>query len=215
MWPFDSLKQKLKNKDAMEKHREWLKKWLFRGGGVYAAAALMVLVATFTLLKFVVLAPNQPVVKDTGHKAAVESHQQVNEPIEQPKEERERQQAQVDLNRLALPVKGELILTYHQPYFSEQYNDYRISEGLKFAVPEDETVKAALPGKVVDIDQHPHKGFMVIIDHGQGYQTKYSGLSQVQVKVNQEVDQGDILGVEQDSQVEFTLMENGHPINPL
>lgn len=230
MWPFDSLKNKLKNQDAMEKYREWMKKWFFRGAKFYAVAAILVLVGTFALMRFVILSPTQPVFNGSENKPAVTEEVKetnINEPTEQSTEElteakEEEPEPPVDLSQLIMPVSGNIILGYHQPYYSEVYNDFRFSDGLEFNPEPAAPVKAALPGKVISTELDPYSGFIVTVDHGQGYMTTYTGLNNIQVSANQQVDKGDILGTTgtEDSQLvhpnlRFTLTENGKPINPL
>ena len=68
--------------------------------------------------------------------------------------------------------------------------------GMDIAAPEGTPVKASAKGKVVLA--YPdlfYSGNVVVIDHGFGLQTIYAHLSEIKVKLNDNVEQGDIIGL--------------------
>lgn len=231
MWPFNNnLKQKLKNQDALKKYQEWLKKWLLKGAKFYAISAIgaaVLLIGTFLAIKFILLDPAQPVSDTNKVKPSVIEKVLEKDPPVQQKQQTKQQVKQpaepaVDLSQLVMPVNGKILMSYNQPYYSETYNDYRFCEGVQFQTKPAEKVKAALPGKITSAELDQYNGFTVIIDHGQGYQTKYAGLDTLQVSVNQQIDKGEILGTtpnkdypNHQNKLRFTLTHNGQPINPL
>jgi murein DD-endopeptidase MepM/ murein hydrolase activator NlpD len=55
-------------------------------------------------------------------------------------------------------------------------------------------VLAAEGGRVAFVGNEGQYGNLIIIDHGQGRQTRYAHLSRVQVSINQQVNSGDVIG---------------------
>lgn len=83
-------------------------------------------------------------------------------------------------------------------------------------------VAAALSGKVFLVDKHPTNGNIVEIKHADGMKTVYQSLSDVQVKVGDEVEQGAIIGKAGRNEIErqlgnhlfFAVYQNGTAVNP-
>lgn len=84
-------------------------------------------------------------------------------------------------------------------------------------------VVAALSGTVTVAEQHPTNGYVVEITHPDGLVTVYQSLSDVQVKVGDEVKQGTQIAKAGRSELEkdlgvhlhFEVRHNGKPVNPL
>lgn len=107
----------------------------------------------------------------------------------------------VDLNRhdwkngFILPVEGRI-----SGQFGNQriFNDIPKSphSGVDIAAPAGTPVKASASGKVLlSGGNYFYGGNMVILDHGLGLQTIYMHLQETKVKVGQEVEKGDIIGL--------------------
>lgn len=87
-------------------------------------------------------------------------------------------------------------------------------------------IVAAAPGKVVEAKQSGWNGGygnVVVIDHGNGYMTRYGHNSKVLVKVGQEVKAGDQIAVmgktgrvygQTGIHLHFEVLKNGQRINP-
>ncbi|WP_225442591.1 M23 family metallopeptidase [Paenibacillus lycopersici] len=83
-------------------------------------------------------------------------------------------------------------------------------------------VKAALSGVVTVAEKNPINGNVVQIKHANGLVTVYNSLSNVQVKVGQDVKQGDVIAkagrdeLEKDLGVHlhFEVRKDGKPMNP-
>ncbi|WP_225446121.1 M23 family metallopeptidase [Paenibacillus rhizovicinus] len=83
-------------------------------------------------------------------------------------------------------------------------------------------VKAALSGVVTVAEKNPINGNVVQIKHANGMVTIYNSLSDVQVKVGQDVKQGAVIAkagrdeLEKDLgvHVHFEVRQNGKPMNP-
>ena len=76
-------------------------------------------------------------------------------------------------------------------------NTYRTSQGTSYAKADGSSfdVVAAMSGKVVQVKQSPVFGYSVAIEHENNITTYYVGLSEVSVKKDSLVSQGDKIGV--------------------
>ncbi|MDQ0172377.1 M23 family metallopeptidase [Paenibacillus tundrae] len=106
-----------------------------------------------------------------------------------------------------------------------QYNDTFIpNTGVDLARGDNKSfeVKAALSGKVTRVEQNPLTGQVVEITHDENLKTVYQSLSDVKVKENDEVKQGDAiasagvneLGKTLGNHLHFEVYEDGQPVNP-
>jgi stage II sporulation protein Q len=83
-------------------------------------------------------------------------------------------------------------------------------------------VVAAMSGKVTVAEQTPLNGYEVHIQHASGIETVYQSLKDLQVKVGDEVKQGDTIAKAGTSQLEasegthvhFEVVNNGESVNP-
>ncbi|REE91471.1 stage II sporulation protein Q [Paenibacillus taihuensis] len=83
-------------------------------------------------------------------------------------------------------------------------------------------VKAALSGRVIVAEKHPLNGNMVEIKHADGVVTIYNSLSDLQVKVGDEVKQGTVIAKAGRSELEkdlgvhlhFEVRKDGKAVNP-
>jgi murein DD-endopeptidase MepM/ murein hydrolase activator NlpD len=91
--------------------------------------------------------------------------------------------------RFIWPVRGQ-VLTGFGPRGPGQRND-----GLNIAVIEGEPVRAAATGEVVYAgDQVPGFGKLILLKHPDGWVTAYAHLSEITVKMRQQVRQGAEIG---------------------
>ncbi|MFS1511230.1 peptidoglycan DD-metalloendopeptidase family protein [Chengkuizengella sp. SCS-71B] len=98
------------------------------------------------------------------------------------------------------------------------------SIGISLSHPDDETfdVLAALSGKVTRIEKIPVAGNIVEIMHEDGLKTVYQSLTEIQVEMDQEVQQGDKIAEagtnELDKEfgvhLDFEIYQNGEAVNP-
>jgi murein DD-endopeptidase MepM/ murein hydrolase activator NlpD len=96
--------------------------------------------------------------------------------------------------------------------------------GVDFAANIGVPVLAAQQGKVLIADDqslHPRFGKVVLIDHGQGYQTLYSHLDQIQIAVGSRVATGQPIGTVGETgrvtgpHLHFELLLHGEPQDPM
>ncbi|MEG6617368.1 M23 family metallopeptidase [Peptococcaceae bacterium 1198_IL3148] len=224
MWPFNkSDKQKLKNQDALKKYQEWLRKWMLKGAKFQLASlavVALVLAGSLVAVNHYLLTPIQSVNNTVNQTKQTQNQNKTANPAplateqtvtkEQPP--KPNPEPQVDVSQLTMPVMGTVVTGFNDPYYSETYGDYRFSEGMQFQTQPSAPVKAALAGKIISLDQDPNNKYLIVIDHGQGYQTKYQGLDTIEVSPDQQIIKGQTLGTT--NNLKFTLTEQQTPINP-
>ncbi|WP_433944356.1 peptidoglycan DD-metalloendopeptidase family protein [Paenibacillus sp. SN-8-1] len=138
---------------------------------------------------------------------------------------------------LVWPVANAADVTVVKPFYDKdasaedhvaaivKYNDTFIpNTGIDLARGDNKTfeVKAALSGKVTRVEQTPLSGYVVEITNANNLKTVYESLTDVKVKKDAEVKQGDTLAsagrseLEKDlgNHVHFAVFENDTPVNP-
>lgn len=211
MWPFEDT---LHSQDPLRKYREWLKKWLFRGNRLNALAITALVLSISLLSAYGFYTWN-------NSKAAITqptSSQKV-API---KEQKSIAEPPLNPEEMAKPVMGHA-LTGVGMSFSEVFNDYRYNTGVALAANPGEEVKAALPGTVSLVATGENGTKQVSLDHGNGWQSMYSGLDQVQVKAGQKLSQNEVIGTlgrysrvngVLENHLYFKMTRDGDPIDP-
>lgn len=94
--------------------------------------------------------------------------------------------------------------------------DYNVDKGLKCihirgadVTDNSLDVLAAADGEVVAVVESANGLFGVLVDHGDGYQTKYGGLESVNFAENDVVNQGDIIGETDTNSMSFVIIHDG------
>ncbi|MDE6711966.1 MAG: M23 family metallopeptidase [Alistipes sp.] len=78
--------------------------------------------------------------------------------------------------------------------FHPFYKTLQAHQGVDYTVPEGTHVFATADGRVREVlERNSTAGRTVVIDHGNGYETSYSHLSQAEVRKGQQVRRGDII----------------------
>ncbi|WP_066633976.1 M23 family metallopeptidase [Desulfolucanica intricata] len=236
MWPF---KHKELKEDGTVKHRKWLKRWLLGGWIIYASIAALTLAVVMVpavraqvgewisdrLIRQTQTVSQERRVQEVSFEEPAPAPAKAEKPKEKPAAEKTEQVKQAPpeefiVNELARPVSGIVINGYGNTY-SEVYRDYRFHGGLDFAAEPGTAVLAALGGTVAEITENSYQGKTVTVDHGSGWQTKYTNLDQVQVSKGQTVAVGAVIGTVgkftgdvKENHVHFALIHNGEPVNP-
>lgn len=111
------------------------------------------------------------------------------------------------------PVKGRVSSPFG-PRWGTMHN------GLDIAVSTGTQVKAAADGRVTFAGWNGGYGILVIIDHGNGIETRYAHNSRLNVKVGQKVERGQTIafsgntGVSTGPHVHFEIRQRNNPVNP-
>lgn len=108
-------------------------------------------------------------------------------------------------------------------YISSRYGmrDGRLHAGIDIARPSSYSILAADNGRVVFAGWDGGYGNSVIIDHRNGYRTRYAHMSAIDVRVGQVVERGQKIGVmgstghSTGTHLHFEVLKNGRTINPL
>lgn len=120
---------------------------------------------------------------------------------------------------LELPIIGDLIRQFGKQRHDE-FEDMLFVKGLEFGAEHGSSVKSVASGKVVLNQVLPGYGNVVILDHGNRYYTLYGRLVGTRVKLGDEVEEQEELGVvgqtdNHGRNFYFELRIKGKPINPL
>jgi len=112
------------------------------------------------------------------------------------------------------PVKGRI-----SSRFGPRWG--RMHEGLDIAVNVGTQVRAAADGVVRFAGWNGGYGYLVVVDHGRGIETRYAHNSRILVKRGQRVSRGQVLALSGSTgnstgpHVHFEIRQNGKPVDPL
>ena len=113
---------------------------------------------------------------------------------------------------------GDLIRPLNTGYVSQGYSSSH--QAVDIAAPTGTAVHAAAGGTVTYASWYSTYGNCVIIDHGNGKQTLYAHLSEIDVKVGQKVSQGSTIGLVGSTgnstgpHLHFEVRVGGQKVNP-
>lgn len=123
------------------------------------------------------------------------------------------------------PVSGGILTAYSDALrYSADMDCWQVHAGVDFAASPDEPVRAAADGRVLSVSQDPLLGLTVVVDHGDGLESRYSSLAAASCTPGSRLRAGDILGTAGDTADSETLLgchlhfeatENGLPMRPL
>ncbi len=127
---------------------------------------------------------------------------------------------------LVWPVQGDILLNYsmEKPIFFKTLAQYKCNSALVIEAKEGTQVFSATKAVITDIVTTDETGVTITAAIGNDYQLVYGQLGDVQVKVGDTVEKGDLLGtiaaptkyyVEEGSNLYFKVLEAGEPVNPL
>ena len=112
-----------------------------------------------------------------------------------------------------------------QMVFNSTLNRYSAHKAIDFFAPEGSDVLAVFDGTVVSVENTLLTGTTIVIDHGNGLQTVYNSLEDVElVNVGQKVKKGDVIGAVSSSNkqeyksgahLHFEVLENGQAVDPV
>ena len=103
------------------------------------------------------------------------------------------------------------------PFYKTLYSH----QGVDYAIPEGSRIFATADGKVREVSSTSTSGRTVVIDHGNGYETSYSHLSQISVRKGQQVHRGDIIALSGDTglslapHLHYEVRLNGMRVDPI
>jgi murein DD-endopeptidase MepM/ murein hydrolase activator NlpD len=92
--------------------------------------------------------------------------------------------------------------------------------GIDIAVPKGTPVRATADGDVVVAKRQKRYGRTVVIDHGNGYKTRYAHLKRIDTPKGKQVERGDVVGRSGSSggstgaHVHYEVLRDGKRVNP-
>lgn len=92
-----------------------------------------------------------------------------------------------------MPVQGNII-SYFGEIVDPQTKEKKFNNGVDIEAKENTEVKAAFSGTVKETGEDINLGKYIIINHGDGIETKYAHLNEIRVKNNDIINRGSIIG---------------------
>ncbi|MDH5644045.1 MAG: M23 family metallopeptidase [Gemmatimonadota bacterium] len=120
-----------------------------------------------------------------------------------------------------LPTAGFISSNFSRNRLHPVFGDLRPHEGIDVVAQRGDPIMASAAGRVVQAGEAGGYGLQVVIDHGNGVQTRYAHASQLLVRYGQLVERGDIIaevgrtGVATNNHLHYEVLVNGQPQNPL
>ena len=119
--------------------------------------------------------------------------------------------------KLPWPIKGRVLSAYG----SKQYNNRITSHGMLIQAREGDVIRSVHGGRVVFADWLRGFGFMLIIDHGDGYMSLYGHNQTLSKEPGDWVHGGEIVatagstGGQQSNGLYFEIRSGGQPLDPI
>jgi len=118
------------------------------------------------------------------------------------------------------PIEGGKIVNRFEQQIDSLTKKPYLKKGIDIVVDHEANVFAAAAGKVVEVMKgETNNENLIIIDHGHGFQTKYSNLFEILIEQNQAVKRWMVIGKIKKSQdlpafLHYEVIENGEPVDP-
>ena len=131
-----------------------------------------------------------------------------------------------EVQTISWPLEGDVILNYSMDssvYFAT-LDQYKYNPALIIAGAVNDRVTAAADGQVIGVDTTAETGQTVTIGLGDGYQTIYGQLKEIEVSAGDYVKQGDTIGYlaeptkyysVEGANLYFVMTKEGKPVNPM
>lgn len=141
-------------------------------------------------------------------------------------EETKKEEKKKELS-FAMPVEGEIMKEYAKDklVYSETLKEWVTHMGVDIKADKTTVVKAAEDGTVTAIKNDPRYGTTIIIEHSDGFETRYANLLTAEfVTVGEKVTKGQTIGtvgntgafeIMDDFHLHFELLQNGEYQDPM
>lgn len=138
-----------------------------------------------------------------------------------------KEEKKVEKLEFIMPVEGDVMRDYTKDtlVFSNTLQQWVSHEAVDILSQIASPVKAIEAGKVIEVKSDPRYGYIIILEHGQGYQSVYCNLSTLDmVHVGKEVEKGQVISgigntalyeIKDNPHLHFELMKDGKNVNPL
>jgi murein DD-endopeptidase MepM/ murein hydrolase activator NlpD len=114
---------------------------------------------------------------------------------------------------IIMPVSGQIIKRPGWGY-SEELGDWRYYPGVAISAEPGAEVKAAGSGVIKRVYRDEGVGLVIVIDHGDRYETRYAGVSAPGPVPGQQVSRGETIGRTEGDILRFELFEDGEAVDP-
>jgi len=120
---------------------------------------------------------------------------------------------------LPWPVRGKVLIPYGE-YRDTVFNIHTFKNGVEIEAGTDAVPRAVAGGRVIFASPFENYGMLLIIDHGNGYNTLYGNLSDIPLRKNDLLIQGTDIGKITRSKLlntpalYFEIRHNGKPVDP-
>lgn len=141
---------------------------------------------------------------------AGDTNEQDNANVETPSEENSNQETKEP--SFSYPVEGEIVKEYAKDnlVYSETLKEWVTHMGVDIQAEKTTVVKSAEDGKVIAIKNDPRYGTTVIVEHANGYETRYANLLTAEfVTVGEEINKGQTIGTVGDTGA-FEILDTPH-----
>jgi murein DD-endopeptidase MepM/ murein hydrolase activator NlpD len=120
-----------------------------------------------------------------------------------------------------LPASCRLITSDFGPRAAATGGPSRLHQGLDVAAPKGTPIYATADGQVTLAERWGAYGRIVVLDHGNGYETRYAHLHRIAAHEGQHVRRGEKLGKVGRTgnatgyHLHYEVRQNGQPLNPI
>lgn len=127
---------------------------------------------------------------------------------------------------MSWPLEGQILLDYSMDHtiYHPTLDQYKCSKGIAIQSSVGTPVAAAANGTVTAIDNAADTGTTVVLDLGNGYESVYGQLKDLNIEVGQTVGVGTVLGyvneptkyfTKEGSNLYFAMRKDGAPVDPI
>lgn len=138
--------------------------------------------------------------------------------INQDNNQEEERVLEFDPNSFSRPAVGEIVQGFE---WAKNDETWRLHSGIDIELPLGSSVMAAAGGIVKEITITPEGGLMIVLDHGDGWESVYGNLKEVAVKKGDRIIKGMIIGSSgakccnsTKQGFHFGINHNQKPVNP-
>ncbi len=143
------------------------------------------------------------------------------------KNEKTQEMEEIETSKLTWPIEGYIVMDFNDDVlvYDETLNLYRTNDSISIMANKGDEIVASANGKVLEIGSNMSDKGYIIIDHGNGYTTKYSQLlDNFVINKGDEVRRGQIIGhvgepsnttSRQGVHLEYTVAKDDVTVNPL
>ena len=138
----------------------------------------------------------------------------------QPEDPEQTGDSPIGSGNFVYPLSKKVSVNSEHGYRNCPFHGYELHKGMDLGAVLNSNVLASDSGTVVSAGNNGGYGISILIDHGNGFKTRYSHLSQTLVKKDDIVNAGEIIGYSGSTgdstgpHLDFEILKNGTAVNP-